>query len=331
MSEINSVISVDGKFADENGAIPLNSLDAINLKLTSYPNTRDDGALTTNKVLTTDTQGNLKMCSIAVQPAPFLSELIPDSYLPSNTGNFILKGSFFTPTMTVSIVGQIINYVTFKSDNEILVNATTGSAEGSFAVTLNNGISQTFPNALLIVLGDVFKPTAEDWLNVVEPIEFISNEVLTQSYGVKGSGVWDKELDYTKNFRVSFKLKKSPLGNIPNTNVGSINTVEFLNISDSTLAFGMKIIFQDSNYHKFLDIAESTFFYFTGNPTEINTFWNNPDMHLFEFRKTGANIYMYYNGVSKGLLAQTLTQNTKLRISAKYSDVYDIKYIELAT
>ena len=133
------------------------------LKFAAYPNTRNDGQISMNKVLGTDALGNLKVYSIAVAPAPYLEELIPDSYLPNTTGNFILRGSFFTPNMGVIVEGQTINNKTFISDNEFRVNITTGSAEGSFDVTLNNGISQTFPDVLLVVLGTVFKPVQSDW------------------------------------------------------------------------------------------------------------------------------------------------------------------------
>lgn len=116
------------------------------LNFPAYPNTRNDGQIPMNRVLSTDASGNLKMYSIATAPAPFLNIVIPDSTLPNTTGNFKLKGAFFTPTMTVVFEGQIVNYFTFISDNEIDVNVTTGATEGNFDITLNNGLSAIFPN-----------------------------------------------------------------------------------------------------------------------------------------------------------------------------------------
>ncbi len=133
------------------------------IKLSNYPSTRNDGQLATNKVLSTDASGNLKLYSMATMPAPYMEVLIPDSTLPSVTTDFTIKGSFFTPTMTVSIVGQTVNYVTFISDNEVRVNVTTGAAQGSFAVTLNNGLSVTYAAALVIVLGTVYSPVDANW------------------------------------------------------------------------------------------------------------------------------------------------------------------------
>jgi len=102
------------------------------LKFDSYPNTRNDGQLAVNKILSTDASGNLKMYSTAIAPAPFLNEVIPDSYLPSTTGMFKLKGSFFTENMTVTTTGGMVNYITFNNDNDVDVNITTGATEGSF-------------------------------------------------------------------------------------------------------------------------------------------------------------------------------------------------------
>lgn len=301
-----------------------------NLKFEDYPSSRNDGQLPTNKVLSTDEAGNLKMYTIATSPPPYLSELISGSYLPSNTGNFILRGAFFTPTMTVVIQGQTINYKTFISDNEMLVNVTTGAAEGVFDVILNNGLVGYFPKKLLIFLGTLYQPGTNDWINRVEPVDFNQNEVLAKSYGNMGSGIWKKELDYTKNFRITFKFRKTPLGPVPLSNQGHVPSIELLKVTDNSLAFGMKIIFEGGGYHKFITIDETMFFYYTGNNNQINEFWDNPEMNSFEYRKIGSNIYAYYNGVSQGIIPQTLTQNTRLRVSAKYSDVFDIKYIETA-
>jgi len=186
------------------------------LKFAAYPNTRNDGQISMNKVLGTDVNGNLKMFTMAIAPAPYLSDLIPDSYLPNNTGNFILKGSFFTPTMTVAIAGQTVNYLTFKSDNEVHANVTTGATEGAFNVTLNNGISATFPNAMLIVVGTVYKPIDTSWenitgtLDVSEPGAFkITLRDAIVSANIKSSFLAFPALNLG-DFTCSFSFKQSP-------------------------------------------------------------------------------------------------------------------------
>jgi hypothetical protein len=181
------------------------------LKLSNYPNTRNDGQLPTNRVLSTDANGNLKMYTIATAPAPYLEILIPDSTLPSTTTNFVLKGAFFTPTMTVSIVGQTVNYIVFVSDNQVKVNVTTGAAEGSYAVTLNNGIQAVFNNALLIVLGTIFKPEPTDWNTISQPINFESGSALTKTGRSVGSAKLNFILDKTKKFSVYLSVVRSPL------------------------------------------------------------------------------------------------------------------------
>lgn len=202
------------------------------IKLSNYPNTRNDGQLPTNKVLSTDMNGNLKMYTIATAPAPYLEVLVPDSTLPSTTTNFTLKGAFFTPTMTVSIVGQTINYITFKSDNLVLVNVTTGATEGSYAVTLNNGIQAVFNNALLIVLGTVFEPLATDFINLSQPVTVGTGVVQTKTNNSIGSADLGFTLDRTKKFSIYFKVGASPLSTSPY----QANWVELFQLIDTVNA-----------------------------------------------------------------------------------------------
>jgi len=184
------------------------------IRLSNYPSTRNDVQLLTNRVLSTDSNGNVKMYTIATAPAPYMDVLIPDSVLPSTTTNFTIKGAFFTPTMTVAITGQTINYLTFISDKQIKVNVTTGAAEGYFNVTLDNGISRTFNGALSVVLGTIYKPTQANWI-IESGIPDLSTEgeAHLSTYNSLAQAVWTKTFDYTRNFSVRFKLKPSPFGN----------------------------------------------------------------------------------------------------------------------
>jgi hypothetical protein len=205
------------------------------IKLSNYPNTRNDGQLPTNKVLSTDASGNIKLYSMAVSPAPYINELVPDSYLPSTTGNIRIHGDFFTPAMcdrvsnpTAIVIGGVttIHYATFVSSQELLINVTTGNVEGSFPCTLNNGLSTTKANALLISYGNVFSPIETDFLvSQGAPDISIKGEIhltIFQS-GVK---LRIKETIFktvpNKNYKIIWNWKVSPLGST--TSVGGYDT-----------------------------------------------------------------------------------------------------------
>jgi hypothetical protein len=301
-----------------------------NFKLNDYPNTRNDGALSGNKVLGTDVNGNLKMYSITIMPAPFLEILIPDSTLPSTTTNFVLKGSFFTPTMTVVIVGQTINYITFISDNEVRVNVTTGASEGSFSVTLNNGSQSVFPNALLIVLGTVFIPLNTDWTSASN-LEAKTGELDIITLNSSGSAIWNKPFDYTKNFSLRFQFKQSPYGAATTNNYGQRN-FEIINTSDSNF-----------NYYFNLYCNGSGFYADTADPSDGSDPINNGllgtvsanyllnQIDMFEFKWTSGVMKFYVNSILKRTFSNGITQNQRLKITLSEFDEFNIKYIELAS
>ena len=64
-----------------------------------------------------------------------------------------IKGSFFTPDLTVTINGQVVNSVTFISDNEIDVDFTTGTTDGSYSIEISNGCgSYKIDNVIIVQL-----------------------------------------------------------------------------------------------------------------------------------------------------------------------------------
>jgi hypothetical protein len=287
---------------------------------TSYPNTRNDGANPTNKILGTDANGNLKSYSMALMPAPFLKVLIPDSTLPSTTTNFKLKGAFFTPTMTVVIGGATINYITFISDNEVDVNVTTGAAEGSFPVTLNNGISATFNNALFIVLGTVYSPAVTDWINIVEPVNFEAKNMLLKTAYSAGSARWNKNLDVTKNFRVLFTMTFSPL-----TSTASPNTLAGNDILLIKSVLNDALLFKFNNYQNiYFDLYPPTGDRISGFGGGIGD--------TFRLDYISGIFYFYRNStlITSITQNQNLTNNAYLVFSVQAQDIKDIKYIELA-
>lgn len=289
------------------------------LKLSNYPSTRNDGALPTNKVLAPDTNGNLKLYSTPILPAPYLHDLIPDSYLPSTTGNFILKGAFFTPTMTVAVTGQTVNYVTFISDNEVRANITTGAAEGTFAVILNNGLSATFNNRMLITLGTVYKPAPADWINVSSQINIdTEGEGHIGVFNAANLAEWNKQFDYTKNWSIRLTIVVSPLGTPSTFNFDNNTAGVFIRkVSDNANVFNFTR--QGTLADRILECAN------LGN--KLFTFTLNS---VLEIRYVGGVIYFYSDNVLKFTSAVSITENLKLALVLNTYDVVGIKYIELA-
>ena len=298
------------------------------LKLSNYPSTRNDGQLPTNRVLSTDVNGNLKMYTIATAPAPYLEILVPDSTLPSTTTNFVLKGAFFTPTMTVVIAGQTINYITFINDNEVRVNVTTSALEGYYSVTLNNGLQSVFNNALLIVLGTSFSPVESEWTNIVAPIN-------VREYGNARIGIWDsaqsakwtKVLDYTKNFSIRFNIQASPYG--ANISSGGVQQLSVKKVSDGSEVFGFRQVQEYGNTQSYLTSSVDGYLAMLG-VTET-TFWNNVNTYNWEFRWYNGILYGYLNNVLKVTSARVLTENLNIWVNLKRFDITNIKYIELAS
>ncbi|MEA9414394.1 hypothetical protein [Flavobacterium sp. PL02] len=290
------------------------------IQLSNYPSTRNDGQLPTNKVLSTDVNGNLKMYTIATAPAPFLEELIPDSHLPNATGNFILKGSFFTPTMTVVVQGQTLNYITFISDNELHVNLTTGFAEGMFDVTLDNGISKTFPKVLLIVLGTIYVPTPSDWVNIIQPIDFMDGSLLVKTIGAAGKAEYIKELDTSKKIRFNFTPTLSPFDPTPLRGSGTPNTFEIYDTQGNLLFW----CYNYNNENLILRTqGKDTLGYFGIRGEIFNEIRIDYIDGIWYFYKNNILIYtsIYHNN---------MTTNAKVVLRVARFDLIKIKYIELA-
>lgn len=295
------------------------------IQLPAYTSARNDGANPNNKVLNVDASGNLKLYGMPIMPPPYLEELIPDSYLPSNTGNFIIKGSFFTPATTVTVEGQTLNYKTFVSDNEILVNLTTGASEGTFDVTIDNGISVVFADALLIVAGDVYKPTVDDWINtsIIDVTEEGSAKVT--ALGSSGSNAeWTKELDYTKDWILKFNVAESPLGVYPSGTAPV--ALKLKTIDNLSTMFGYFTYKNDSGYLFHWAFIDDHWAY---SPVPFGANFSDSLIQNFELRYISGVMYAYVGGVLKITFPTVLTQNLKLIVTPQYYDFNNIKYIEL--
>lgn len=196
------------------------------------------GSLQANKILGTDVNGNLKMYSLPNFQAPFIGDAVL-TFLPDTTGNLTIKGAFFTPSMTVTIQGQTVNYITFINDNEIQVNLTTGIIEGDFDVILNNGVSATFSRRLLIVLGTVYKPDISNWTVFSgTPDLSTKGDIKLNLYNVPCAATCFT-IPNNKNFRVYFTLTRSPLGAV----VGSPDepSISLISAVDNSVKFAAKV------------------------------------------------------------------------------------------
>jgi len=261
----------------------------------------------------------------AISPAPFLDEVIPDSYLPSTTGMFKLKGSFFTENMTVTTTGGTVNYITFNNDNDVDVNITTGATEGSFSVTINNGISKTFNGALLIVLGTVFKPIPTDFISISEPIN-IDNEgsVLVEQWSVIGTAILDPlkfKLD-TLNFRFYFNYSLSPLGS--NFNNTKYMSLQFFRVSDDVEVYRFRQMKNNETFN-YLYISE------IADLSNLSNFFATHSLsnEVYLQRKDGV-MYLYINNAIDTTFNYCETEDLYLKFTVSRFDFTKIKKVELA-
>ena len=298
------------------------------VRLSNYPITRNDGQLPSNKVLTTDVNGNLKMYSIAIAPAPYLYVLIPDSRLPNTTGLFILIGSFFTPTMTVVIGGCVVNSFAFISSNEVKVTVTTGPNEGSFPVTLNNGLSATFNNALLIVLGTVYVPTAPDWelTNAYIDVQTTGKAKFTIA-GTVGTGQI-KSAFYsthaTNDFQIVFNFQKSPLYNVIDTGNNQNSIVQLCRVSDNAVIYQFSVLYLSPTFCNLsvLDVLNANQASNVGVP-DLNSFVASS----LAFKRINGVLGFHVNDVLKKIFTTQNTTAMYLKTSVKWLDLENIKLI----
>jgi hypothetical protein len=313
------------------------------IKLSNYPSTRNDGQLPTNKVLAPDANGNVKLYSIAIAPAPWIKELIPDSYLPDTTGNIRILGDFFTPEMcnrvtnpNAIIIGGVatIHYATFVNSQEILANVTTGSVEGNFSITLNNGLQTIKENALLIVLGTVFKPEPTDWISIVEPIDIdTTGEAKVQNPYSRGTAVWSKVLNTSINFEIRFNMKQSPL----------ISRQIVFGETDPLIgdwrSFSVALIHNSANNEIMFDYGNYRNAYMLLMDKDQNTIvgqlnlGNQSWFGTHKVRYVNGIWYFYYENVLKltSTINNNLTTNAYIKFAAHSVDIENIKYIELAS
>ena len=268
-----------------------------------------------------------KRITVSQLPAPNLRELVPETYLPSTTGNFILRGSYFTEDMIITIEGHSWNYWTFVDSNEVLVNLTTSATEGFYDVTLNNGIEATFANALQIVNGTVYQPSCvmSSWTNLTGSIN-VCDEVgaakLNVYYSI-GTARWTLPFDRTKDFAIEWNQAKSPFSTTEglDVNAGIEDVMRLYKTSDN-----------------------STIWYLVNYRNDYLTAWqfdsgsaryalnSQPRYYTHSIKYIGGIWYFYYNNVLKYTGTASINNvdsDMYLRVTVKGQDIRNLKYIDL--
>lgn len=255
---------------------------------------------------------------------PFLYEVVPESNLPGVTADFIFKGAYFTKTTTVTVSGQTVNSVVFMSDNQLRVNITLGSAEGSFSATINNGQSKTFPDAILVVLGEVFTPDSSDY-TITSGLMDLTTRGEAKLSGAQQDGkatiVSDTFLIPPDiDFEVRFALRSNPIDSGPqyyNRNCG----LELFNPVDGAKQMGAFRWAGITAYSIYLDETASN----------VLTQSNVQEGELIRFKRVNG-LYTFLTGNTvRYNLANTYNGNLRIRIHVHDVDMTNIKYIKLAT
>lgn len=300
------------------------------IKLSNYPSSRNDGQLPTNKVLAPDVNGNLKLYTIATAPAPYMEVLIPESTLPSTTTNFTIKGAFFTPTMTVSIVGQTVNYLTFVSDNLIKVNVTTGAAEGMFAVTLNNGLSSTYSNALLIVVGTVYTPNLSEWTNLISTPDISTEGRISNLNSSTVQGADWKIIPAGQNFRIMMTAQRSGFTSAYDPLYFQGN-LQLIGVADGLLKLNSAFRCWVPNQSNGGNARTWMYSPDENSGDSIGTIaYGDPFGKTITIERIGTTIKYYVNGTLIKTFTGTINVDVKIRFKIINQDISNIKYITIA-
>lgn len=271
--------------------------------------------------------------SLVVYPAPDLSSVNPTGLLPSTTSNLTLYGSFFTPATIVSIEGQTVNSVEFVNSGELIVNVTTGATEDSFDITISNGTSVTFANALTVVLGTVYIPTEADWtlgsggssLDLSEN----GNALIKSFNSTQKQATWNQVIDYTTNFRIEWTFKRSLLGSTFTLHHG-FSPAQLIYTDNNAVAFKMSCdgSTNDSTAHSFRGVfSDPSSSLWT---TEAALFNGLMPERKFTYESKDGTIKLYADNIVQRTFAGVMRTDLKIKVDLNYFDLVNIKYIALS-
>ena len=310
--------------------------DDGNLGKTAYP---EVGATITNtsELVNNGETGDSRfvqedeISGLVLQP-PYLRELVPDGFLPSTTGNYILRGSFFTPDMVITIEGHTTNNQAFISSGEFIVNLTRSATEGLYDVTLNNGLEATFADQLQVENGSVYQPTNLDWINESgSPLEYSQNGAKLTVFNSHSLATWNRQFDFTKDFKLTWKFKSSPLG----TNIGSVwrPILKLIKQSDLSEQYFVDYRLESNSGRvriKELGQVGETFAVVTPFQPTAQDAYDLLNSHSYEFWFISGLMYFYIDGVFKHAFSiVSVTENLMLKLDLYHVDIVDIKHIDL--
>ncbi len=322
----NGYLGLDGTGKASSGKIIFDT----DLKFDNYPSSRNDGTNPTNKYLSVDASGNVKLVPMAsyTVPAPFLDEIIPDNFQPNSAAKIKFKGANFTPNMTVNFTGGIV--VTgrvYHSDNDFDVYVNNGPNVGSFDVTLNNGTAATWAGIIILTYGVVMVPEEGDMTlqtgvaDLTEPGNVkIAND---QALGV----VRFYNIPLAEDFQLRFKAKRSPISTNTYTDDGdqvSIieNGVERYRVR---YAYTPAIIFPTQASTGITTIGQIPV-----GDYPYNGAVNLDDETEFYYERIGSNIFFKRSGVVICQFADlSNTGSITFEMRVKHFDFAGIKYIKL--
>lgn len=258
--------------------------------------------------------------SISAFPSPNLNFIVPDNQLPNTTFNIFFHGDYFTPTMTVAIAGQTVNSVIYQNSNLVLVNITTGNAEGLFAITLNNGTSSYFPSALLVVLGTVYTPKNENIIPLTGGVEVDNDSIIkTTAYGIKSTFFLDYLIPAGQDFRITGKAFKSPYY-INESNNERLDFIELFSGEDLKKYTFMISCYNGGNNN--INLYQQS----TGDERQ---FYRDNILGVdFFIQRIGSEMSFWINNQKWFVFTDVSTIDLKIKMGVYYGD-WNVKYIEL--
>tara|TARA_B100000953_G_scaffold290249_1_gene275084 strand:- start:2605 stop:4632 length:2028 start_codon:yes stop_codon:yes gene_type:complete len=262
--------------------------------------------------------------SLTVYPAPDIQSLEPTSLLPNSTKELIIKGSFFTPATVVKIEGSTVQSQKFINSGQIELSVQTPLDEGNYDISITNGTLVLFDGILPIVLGTVYIPTQPEWGDITGSLDVSQlGAAKLDVYNEVSTGVWGTQIfDISKDFRVAFNFKFSPLGAPSGVYRG--HTLQLLDVVDESMQYS--IAFQGGTGGKIFNTWNPTDSWINGGGVFINNKVSDIDL-VIEWLD-GA-LYLYINNSLNKTYTHVFANNLKLKVNLKINDVVNIKYIEL--
>ncbi|MCI2229593.1 hypothetical protein MC378_10475 [Polaribacter sp. MSW13] len=274
----------------------------------------------------------------SILDAPYLDAIEPVSMLPSTTQDIILYGSSFTRSTTVTTENSniTINNIWYELHVELKIpiirlNVTSTSVEGDITFIIDNGKKEIVSGYFSIILGEVFQPTVSDWINISGATPLSTGSIGVGSYNSYSEALWDKEFDYTKDFMVSFKYVRSPLG-LPN-DAYTEPIIRLLSVVDDTEDFGFVTYQNSDSFYKVFYYEGGTLRYgetIEGGVDFSETFELVEDITV-SIKFIGGYYSYYHNDNLIKIRPYVPTHNFKLMFASRTTNIKDIKYIELQT